>query len=287
MVSIKKNLKRVWESYSKNPTEVYEDGMGSGFLGEYEEAIEFFDRVDYLILRVNDIKKSALFYKAVALGELGKHEEAITAYKKNLKWDKEDERILTNIGFEYAELNKFEEAIQYYDKSIKIDPKNADVWSNKADALLGLERFKEALVCANKSLKIDPEFMGALENKSHALSNLGKNDEAIEISKKIIELEPEEYANWEVLGIQYRLINNLEKSLESFNESQKYDLTVGSVWYNKACVLSGLDRKEESLDALFIAISIEPENLVDLKDDEDLKNIHSTERFQKLLSLSV
>ena len=52
-------------------------------------------------------------------------------------------------------------------------------------------------------------------------------------------------------------------------------------------VISRLDRKEEALDALLIAISIEPENLVDLKDEKDLENIKDTERFQKLLSRSV
>ena len=75
--------------------------------------------------------------------------------------------------------------------------------------------------------------------------------------------------------------------MESFEKSQKLDLTDGIIWYNKACVLSRLDRKEEALDALLVATSIEPENLIDMRDEKDLENIKNTERFQKLLSQPV
>ena len=284
LVSIKKDLKRVLDSWSENADEVFQDGMGAGFLGEYGEAIEFFDRINYLVVGVNETKKNAWFYKAVALGELGKHEEAITTYKEILEWDKNDPDALNNIGYDYAALEKFKEAIEYYNKCLEFEPERKESLSNKADALCELEKFDEALDCVNKSLDINPNFISALETKSDILVGLGKFKEAIEISKKIIEFDPEDYVGWGVLGTQYLLVNNLEKSLECFEKSQKLDLSDGTIWYNKACVLSRLGREEESLDALFVATSIEPENLVDLRNEKDFENIKKTERFQKLLS---
>ena len=285
--SIRKSLKRMLDSYAENSTEVFQEGMGAGFLGDYEEAIEHFDRVKYLVIGNNDTQQDAMFYKAIALSELGKHEDAITVYKDILEWDKKDPNTLCNIGFEYSELENFEEAIEFYDKSIGFEPKHKESWANKAEALLELERLDEALECVNKSLEIDPDYRDALENKSGILVGLENFEEAIEISKKIVELNPEDYVGWGILGMQYLLADNLEKALENLEKSQKFDLSDDIIWYNKACVLSRLDRKEESLDALVVAVSIKPENLVDLKDEKDLENIKNTERFQKLLSRSV
>ena len=98
MVSIRKSLKRTWDSFSNDPKEIFQEGMGAGFLHEYDEAVELFDRVDYLVIGVDDTKKDAWFYKAIALGELGRNEEAITVYKKLLEWDKKDATIWNNLG---------------------------------------------------------------------------------------------------------------------------------------------------------------------------------------------
>ena len=89
-----------------------------------------------------------------------------------------------------------------------------------------------------------------LIDKGSLLLELGKNEEALSYFNKVILLEPSDE-----LG-----------------------------WYNKACALSILNKKEEALDALTVAIALEPENILDMKDDKDLENIRSTERFNRLAS---
>ena len=53
------------------------------------------------------------------------------------------------------------------------------------------------------------------------------------------------------------------------------------------CITIDADSKEEALDALLIATSIDPETLVEISDEDDFENIKETERFQKLISTKI
>ena len=44
---------------------------------------------------------------------------------------------------------------------------------------------------------------------------------------------------------------------------------------------------DDSLDALLVAISIQPENLVLLTEESDFDNIKNSERFKKFLTIPV
>ena len=67
----------------------------------------------------------------------------------------------------------------------------------------------------------------------------------------------------------------------------KLEPTEGLLWFNKACVLSLMNNQDDALDALFVAISIEPENLTALSDEEDFDKIKNSERFKKFLTIEV
>jgi tetratricopeptide (TPR) repeat protein len=88
-------------------------------------------------------------------------------------------------------------------------------------------------------------------------------------------------------AIVHGTLGNNVKALECINEAIQYESDDEHSWWNKACYLSLLDRKEEANDALLISTSIEPKNLIDLKDEKDFDNIKNTERFQKLFNQSV
>ena len=82
-------------------------------------------------------------------------------------------------------------------------------------------------------------------------------------------------------------LEKYEDALDCFEKAIKIDPTEELGWFNKACALSLLNKKDEALDALFVATSIEPENLVNMREDEDFENIETTEKFQQLLSRSI
>ena len=60
----------------------------------------------------------ALSDKGLALGKLGKHQEAIDCYDRILANDSNNVYALNNKGFALSKLSKYQEAIEEYDKAL-------------------------------------------------------------------------------------------------------------------------------------------------------------------------
>jgi len=286
----KKSWKRFVASAKELPRDVLEDGLGWGFVGEYEEAIERFDRVEYIDIGYSSTKASARYYKGKALSELDKHEEAISVFKLYLEKEKHDDFGWISLGVEYVELEKFNEALDCFEKALKLNPKEPNNWAIKAEPLTELKKFEEGLECCEKALKIDPNNSLALINRGGIYSLQGKFDKAIDDFQKLVKLEPESADALHLLGLTYLLHSrdlDLQEAIKYLEKALKIDPTEELFWYNKACVLSLMNKKEEACDALLVATSIEPENLVNMKDEKNFDNIKNSECFKKLLNQPV
>ena len=93
-----------------------------------------------------------------------------------------------------------------------------------------------------------------------------------------------------MLGQKGIVLLDLEKPKEALSfleQSIQSDSTDDISWYNKACALSLLNKKEESLDALTVATGLDSENIIQMKDEKDFDNIRDTERFKRLANQEI
>ena len=88
--------------------------------------------------------------RGIALGNLGRYEEALEAFNKALEINPEDESDLLWKGFVLLSLNKHEETVEAFSKALEINPKNDYALSRKGIALANLGRYEEALEALNK-----------------------------------------------------------------------------------------------------------------------------------------
>ncbi len=287
-MTLKKGIKRIFDSIIEHPRVLYREGMEAGFMQDYEEAIEKFDRVNYISIGSNFFKTQAAFYKAVALDELEKHQEAVEVYEKYLENNDEDASAWTNLGVAYSNLEKYEDALKCFGNALANEKDDAIMWANKAEVLVDLERPEEALEFCNKALELRNDDVLALVTKSEALVDLDKFDESISICKKLIQVDPENFYVWNLLGIAYmEFTDEYQEALSCFEKGLKLEPAEEILWYNKACVLSLMNKQNDALDALFVSISIEPENLTTISDESDFNNIKNSERFKKFLTIEV
>ncbi|MBL7001958.1 MAG: tetratricopeptide repeat protein [Nitrosopumilus sp.] len=263
------------------------EGLGLGFTDDYEQAIECFDQALYGILGTTERSLNAYFYKACALSELDRHGEAIDVYKKYLKHKKDDASAWNNLGYEYFEIENYNEAKKCFEHAIKLDPEEPIFLSSKAEILFELKENKKAIDVVDKALKLDSNYTDALFLKCDILIEMNRSEEVIKILNDLEYDEDIVTDVKELESIAYHELSNYNKALECVNEALKFEPNDETFWYNKACYLSLLDRQEEANDALLIATSIEPENINEIENDEDFKNVKNTERFQKLLNQSV
>jgi tetratricopeptide (TPR) repeat protein len=287
MTNWSERLKKT-KSFLKNDSKgLLIDGIESGFRDDYEEAIEYFDKALYSIVGTTETSINANFYKAVALVELDKHDEAIEIFKKILKHDKDNDAAWQNLGYTYNHIENYVDAKKCFENAIKLDPEDVTSLIGKAEACFELEENNVALDITSKILEIEPDNVDTLFLKCEILIEMNQSEGVFEIIKNIDDDEDLIPEKKSMEAIVHGTLGNNVKALECINEAIQYESDDENSWWNKACYLSLLDRKEEANDALLISTSIEPENLIDLKDEKDFDNIKNTERFQKLFNQSV
>jgi tetratricopeptide (TPR) repeat protein len=117
--------------------------------------------------------------------------KAIECYKKSLRIEGKNARVLNDIAGLLMKIGKIEEANNYIDKAISIEPNNSKLIRNKINLLMIDDDFNNAITLLKRAIDIEPDFpcnyfdisacyLGN-QNIEEALVNLRK---ALEIIKK-------------------------------------------------------------------------------------------------------
>ncbi|MEI2617901.1 MAG: tetratricopeptide repeat protein [Thermomicrobiales bacterium] len=238
------------------PEALYNKGAALDNLGRYEEAITAYDAA--LALRTDP---EALNNKGVALDNLGRYEEAITAYDAALALRAEYPEALNNKGVALRNLGRHEEAITAYDAALALrtDP---EALNNKGVALDNLGRHEEAITAYDAALALRAEYPEALNNKGVALDNLGRYEEAITAYDAALALRAE-YP--EALNNKGAALDNLGRHEEAITA---YDAALAlrtdpEALNNKGAALGNLGRHEGAITAYDAALALrtDPEAL--------------------------
>ncbi|MFZ0512960.1 MAG: tetratricopeptide repeat protein, partial [Candidatus Nitrosopolaris sp.] len=167
---------------------LYEKGDALNSLGNYTEAIQYFDKA----LAIDPKFEVALYDKGDALNSLGNYTQAIQYLDDALAIDPSNGLALSDRGLALDGLANYKEAITYLDKAIAIDTNDKRALNNKGWALDGLGNYKEALKYLDKALSIDPNYELALNNKGWALDGLGNYTGAMTYLDKAIAMDPKD-----------------------------------------------------------------------------------------------
>lgn len=197
--------------------------------------------------------------KGIALGRLGKHEEALDAFSKAIEIDPQFASAWNDKGVTFGRLGRHEEGLDVFSKAIEINPQYAGAWYNKGVALYELGRHQEALDAYNKAIEIDPQYADAWYNKGVALCDVGRYKEALDAFSKAIEIDPQDASAWNNKGVALDDLGRHEEALDAHNKAIEIDPQNASAWNNKGVALYELGRYEEALEAYNKAIEINPQ----------------------------
>jgi tetratricopeptide (TPR) repeat protein len=110
--------------------------------------------------------------EGIALYELKRYEEALTAYEQAVRLDPNFAEPYSSKGALLCELKRYREALASCEEAIRLDPKNAQAYHKKGVVLYGLPRYEEALLAAQQAIRLDPNFVQASTNKDVTFINL-------------------------------------------------------------------------------------------------------------------
>ncbi len=174
----------------------YNKGVALGELGKYDEAIKAYNEA----IRVNPDLIVAWFQKGNALHKQGKYDAAIKTYDAAIRLDPKYPIIWSNKGVSLGNQGRYDEAIKCYDEAIRLDPNSDDAWNNKGNALYKQGKNDEAIRAYDEAIQLDPNNAKAWHNKGNAVADQGKYDEAIKVYEKAIELKPKYACIWNKKG---------------------------------------------------------------------------------------
>lgn len=259
-------------------------------VGQYEEAIECFDRA----LEAKPQDPYIMYNKAIALSSLGRHDEAYIHCKKALAKDPKNSYVLSRMGIELSKLGKRRDALNYHQKALKINPsdpvilynmavdlsalerheeayeyckkalnkkpKDPDILNRTALELHHLERFDDALKMYNKALKIRPHDPVILYNKAVDLSVLDQHKESLVCCNKALKQEPDDPEILNRKGIELRHLGRFREAEEYHEKALKIRPRDSGFLYNKAADLSALGMHKEAVECCEMALGDEPSN---------------------------
>jgi tetratricopeptide (TPR) repeat protein len=157
--------------------------------------------------------------------------------------------MLTKLGISLEELGKYRESLRYFKQAVKLQT-NCATLTNLGISYGNQKKFKEALQCFKKAEKINPK------------------DETILLD----------------IAITSNKLKNYKITLDYAERLIELNETSFSGWIQKALSLSFMKKVDASLNALSIAISLEPEAKRDIATDPAFKNLRKSGRFKKLTS---
>ncbi len=163
-------------------------GVCLAFLGQPEAALEQFDAA----LELNDAYVEAHLNRALTLNELGRFEDARSAFERAWEAERSDAgpfsaavsarlaNAHTNLADLYVEAGAPEQAVDQYRVAIALRPRFVDVRNKLAHALMQLDRLDEAEVELQAALEEHPLFAAARVTLGLVYYRRGDNIRAVE-----------------------------------------------------------------------------------------------------------
>ncbi len=218
------------------------------------------------------------------LANLGRKEEAISAYKKAIQYNSNFHEAWSNRGVALFAVGRKEESIESYDKAIEYKHDLHEAWSNRSISQCSLGRNLEALESCDKAIELQSNYLNAWLIRGLILSILERQKEAIESYDKAIAIKSDYYYVWSKRGDVFASFNQHEEAIDSYGKAIEFKPDKHKAFYNRACCRSIMGNLELALEDLAIVFRLAPEEYRQLvTTDTDLDPLRELPAFIALM----
>jgi tetratricopeptide (TPR) repeat protein len=165
------------------------------------------------------MSSNAGIQEGIVLQRNGDLEAAETVYRRLLRDDPDDARVLHYLGLLRFQQNRLEDAEALISRSLRHEGANANAWSD-----LGMVRVKagtpeDALEPFSRALAIAPAHPDALNNAAQALRNLHRFDQARPLLERLVALQPASApARYALADVQHKT-NDLAGAIQNYQKA--------------------------------------------------------------------
>ena len=193
----------------------YHRGLAYGVKGEYDRAIEDFNKA----IELDPIHANTYHLRGHAYYNKGDHDLAIEDCNKSLELKPDNADAHSIRGNAYHNKGDHDRAIEDYNKTIELDPENSSAYCNRGLAFGNKGEYDRANEDCNKSLELKPDNADAYFYRGLAFGGKGELDQAIADYNKSLELKPVNADAYLCRGLAYREKGKYDRSIKDCNKS--------------------------------------------------------------------
>ena len=146
----------------------------------------------------------------------------------------------------YYDKDEFEASIQDLEKAMSIDSLKPEIYHLLADNYLDYYRSREALDMMQKVVRLFPERIPSLLKLSEMQMILNQNENSVFTVNEILRLSPQNNEAYFMLGMNFRAMGDIDRSINSFQTAVENDPDMIDAWI----ILGELHEKKGSKDAI-------------------------------------
>lgn len=224
----------------------------------------------HIVLKMNPGDPEAFARLADIEFKNKRYSESVKLYEKIAKSSPRKAFIYANLGFAYGELKKLKQSSENYEKAIKYGIKDLQIHYNLAYTYDKLGRKKEAIQEYEKYASSHPT-MDILDILADYYMKEKRYENAIRIYKKMTALNPKRASAYSSLGYVYSLKNDIDREIEYYKISLRYDAEDDNVYLNLGAAYEKKGMYGDALKAYSSAYELNPDSGIAAKKIPALK----------------
>ena len=197
-------------------------------------------------------------HQAGRLGDPGKLDDAIAAYRRAIDIKPDFAEAYSNLGVALKEQGKLNEAVAAYRQAIGIKPDYAEAHSNLGVSLKQQGKLSEAIAAFRQAIGIRPDYAKAYSNLGVALRQQGKLDEAVAAYRQAIGIKADFAEAYSNLGAALDEQGNIEGAVVAYRQAIGIKAGYAEFHSNLGVALYKQGRVTEALAAYRQAINLNP-----------------------------
>jgi tetratricopeptide (TPR) repeat protein len=223
------------------------------------------------------------FEKGYALGNAGRHQEAMEAYTRAIELNPKSALAYGNRGNAYGRLGDHQRAIRDVDRAIELNPKNALAFANRGRTYTRLRDYQQAIRDFDRAIELNPKYAAGYHSRGLAYYYSGKYQKALNDSNKVLEINSEDIIEYSSRGLIYARLGDYQKATNDLNKAISMDPDNMGVNYNMGCFYSIQNKPDQACFYLRKVIEKGYKGWDSIKKDIDLDNIRNHECYRQIM----
>ncbi len=200
-----------------------------------------------------------MLFRGVALGQLGRLEEAIDELLVAADEHADDIDIQVDAARHLSLLEQHQDALICANRAVELEADDSGAHAARAEALERMTRIEEAIPNREEALALDPEDTDSRYFLAVDLCDTGRYDEAYNTAEPLFAQFPEDADIVRLHGACLSYLGRHQEALTLWAELERLEGVTANLLHNRASTLDVLGRHEEALVTINECIAMEPE----------------------------